>query len=438
MRLIRLLKKDIAKETTTWVREGIISTEQAESICSRYGIDYHDQSSHSYGYLVLVSLGYLFIGLAMITLIGANWEDIPRALRMAALIAMTLGVNVFGLYKYRQGEQNAAIGWLFLGGLFYGASIMLIAQIYHIGEHYPDGIFWWAVGVLPLALLLESALLMMLAAGLGFIWFFVESSLNYYPTLFPLFLAALAWQVIRGRQSYVLFLTLAAGLGFWAEYALAWVLDDRPGFHFGAEHVAFGIGLFIAYHGLAKWLAARKEPVLVDYGTVLGVWALRFAIITLFVFSFDEPWRQMIRATWEMPVLIITLAAVLSAVAIWLAYTADKQQIVSTVIFSALYMVGLIAVMLVDDRDASLIFQVMGNVVLVAMGIWLIVRGMKHSVSHYFFLGVLTILVTGLLRYIDFVGDYVGAAILFAVFAAILLSAAKYWKSYRGKVMQER
>ena len=50
-----------------------------------------------------------------------------------------------------------------------------------------------------------------------------------------------------------------------------------------------------------------------------------------------------------------------------------------------------------------------------------------------FFLGVLIILATGLLRYIDLVGDYIGATILFAVFAVILLSAAKFWKSQHSK-----
>ena len=184
MRLLRLLKNDLAKETTNWVAEGIISTEQAVTLCSRYGVDYHNQSRHSYGYFVLLALGYLFIGLAVITLLSANWDDIPRAVRMLGLIGLTLGVNLFGLYQYHSDHRPAAIVWFFLGALFYGASIMLIAQIYHIGEHYPDGVFWWALGVLPLALLLESALLMILAMALAFIWFFVETGLNFYPSFF--------------------------------------------------------------------------------------------------------------------------------------------------------------------------------------------------------------------------------------------------------------
>ena len=65
MRLIRILKYDLCREVAAWVGEGLISTEQAESICSRYGVDYHNLSRRSYGYQVLVVLGCLFISLSL-------------------------------------------------------------------------------------------------------------------------------------------------------------------------------------------------------------------------------------------------------------------------------------------------------------------------------------------------------------------------------------
>ncbi len=428
MRLIRLLKKDLAQETTTWVSKGIISEEQAHAICSHYGIDIRDQSSPFYGYSVLMSLAYLFIGLAVITLIGANWENIPRALRMLGLIGLTLSVNWYGLNKMRAGAKKAAINWFFLGSLFYGASIMLIAQIYHIGEHYPDGIFWWALGVFPIAILLDSILLMILAGSLAFIWFFMEASLNYYPAFFPVFLLILAWQVLRGKESFILFLGLIMGLVFWAEYTLGWFLNTQPGFYFGNENIIFGTGFFLALHGFAKWLLQRNKNEFIDYGTLLGIWSLRFGIILFFVLSFDEPWRDLLRTQWKMPWLNFGLAAGLAAIAIIFAYRANKQ-LISTIFFSALYLLGLAALIKTKNEDMAPVFQFIDNFILLSIGIWLIVQGIKHNISHYFFLGVFTILLTGLLRYIDFIGDYLGATILFILFAAILLAAAKYWKS---------
>ena len=432
MRLIRILKYDLCREVANWVGEEIISTEQAESICSRYGVDYHNLSRRSYGYHVLVGFGCLFIGLALITLVGANWDEIPRAIRMSGLIALTVGANLLGLIKFRREEMPTAVAWFFLGGLFYGASIMLIAQIYHIGEHYPDGIFWWAMGVLPVAVLLESTLIMILAVSLGFIWFFVESSMNFYPTLFPVFLVAMLWYLGRGRQSNLLFLSLVAGLGIWTEYTLAWLMSDTTGFQPGAENLALGVGLFVVFHGLSKWLVERKEHMLADYGTLLGLWVLRFTIIILFIFSFEEPWRVLIETEWHMAGLAITTSLLLSALALWLVHQARKSM-VSTVAFALLFNIGLLAVMLVEDRGYGMAFQFADNILLVVVGIWLIVRGIQNNISHYFYVGVLAILMTGLLRYIDLIGEYIGASILFAILAAILLLAARYWKNHHAK-----
>ncbi len=86
------------------------------------------------------------------------------------------------------------------------------------------------------------------------------------------------------------------------------------------------------------------------------------------------------------------------------------------------------AVVYLNNPTHSLIFQIASNIALIAFGIWLILQGINHGISHYFFLGIATILLTALIRYIDLIGDYIGGAILFILFAIILLGAAKYWK----------
>ena len=48
MRLLRLFKRDLHKEARGRVEDGIISESQAEGICNRYGIDYHDQTPHTF------------------------------------------------------------------------------------------------------------------------------------------------------------------------------------------------------------------------------------------------------------------------------------------------------------------------------------------------------------------------------------------------------
>ena len=195
MRLIRLLKRDLATEVATWVEREIISVDQARSICRLYEVDYDAIRSRSTGYRVLVVLGFLFIGLALITVIGANWDEIPRAARMAGLLALTAGTHALALHHHRLGRASLATGLFVLGNLFYGASIILVAQIYHLGEHMPDGVFWWALGSLPFAVLLCSPWLTLMSGLLALIWLYLEYttgflSATFVTFVFPLFLAA--------------------------------------------------------------------------------------------------------------------------------------------------------------------------------------------------------------------------------------------------------
>jgi hypothetical protein len=157
---------------------------------------------------------------------------------------------------------------------------------------------------------------------------------------------------------------------------------------------------------------------------------LRFAIITLLIFSFDWLWQELIEAKWENIGLTLVLAMVFSAVGIFFSYRGNRQ-FVSTLIFALLYIFATYLVIQVEDNLYALYFQIITNIVLVMTGIWLIIKGIRESVTHYFFLGVSSILFTGLLRYIDLVGDYIGASILFIIFAVILLSAAGFWKSHQ-------
>lgn len=431
MKLLRLLKRELQKETHEWVAAGLLSESQAQAICGRYGINYHEKSGHSYGYYVLIALGNLFIGLALITLIGHNWEEIPRAVRMGSLIALMLLFNALGIYYFRREQENAAVAWFFLGGLIYGAAIMLIAQIYHIGEHYPDGIFWWAMGVLPAALLLRSSVIMALTFALATLWFFTETHLDYFPVCYPLFLLVLGYQALRVKKNILLFLALVIGSGTLIEYAVSWLIREPHRFNFGPENVFIGAGLFVTYHGLAKWLGSRQSSELADYGIALEVWILRFAIVSLLVFSFEEPCRKLLAGDWYQSGLTVTLLHLLMIPAVAMSFVATRslEKSASTAAF-AIVVLAAFAVSLSGNKNYALYLQIGDNVVLVLTGVWLIVQGIRGGMTHYFYLGVITILLTGLLRYIDLIGDYIGAAILFAVFAAILLAAARFWKFY--------
>ncbi|GAA5445272.1 hypothetical protein Misp06_03471 [Microbulbifer sp. NBRC 101763] len=434
MRLIRLLKHDLAQETGEWVDDGLISEAQAELICARYEVDYHKARQRSLGYNVLVGLGYLFIALALITLIGANWDEIPRALRMGGLIALTVATQCAALHVYFKRNPRAGEGLFLLGNFFFGASIILIAQIYHLGEHMPDGLLWWALGCTPFALITRSPWIALQANILALIWFYLQVVMGYYPALFPLFILVSLFVLLRGRASVLLLLVILGSIGLWIEYSLAeiWRIQEQ-GFKLAlqAESLPVAIALFVMLYVFSHWLALKQSSVARDYSAVISIWCLRFALITLLVFSFESPWESLIEANWDHLWSMWLVVAAMAAVTVVLAM--PTRRLLSSSALLVLFAGVLALVTTIDNIDLAIYLQVAANFALIGSGIWLIYRGVHDGISHYFFLGVVAILLTALLRYIDLIGDYLGAALIFILFAGLLLGAAKYWKSHQGR-----
>jgi len=299
----------------------------------------------------------------------------------------------------------------------------------------PDGIFWWALGSLPIGVLLKDGWLTLFSLLLALIWFFVEFNLGFFPTLFPLFILSAIYVLVKGAQSKLLFLTTFAAVVIWIEALLLqlWT-DNQYGFQFAEEHFAISAALFLFAYAFSHWLNNREDSRYRDYGVLLSLWVIRFALLMMFVLSFEEPWRGLIRAGWSNGEAMWSLVLLLCGMAMFLAKTSHRLP--QTAVLSLLLCATLAALMVTDERSHAVSFQVMANVAVVAWGIYLIVRGLHGGSSHYFFLGVLAILIIALIRYVDLIGDYIGGAMLFMVLAALLLGAAKYWR--RKQQQEER
>ncbi|MDX8393314.1 MAG: DUF2157 domain-containing protein [Mariprofundales bacterium] len=429
MRLIRLLKRDLAQEISEWVNKGIISVNQARSICKEYDIDFDSINNSSMAYGLLLSLAYIFIGLALITLIGANWDDIPRFARMLALLILTMGTHGLALWLYLKGKESQGIAIFFLGNIFYGASIILIAQIYHLGEHMPDGIFWWALGSLPFALLLRNSWLMIFSLLMSLLWFFLEIEMGFFPTLFPIFLLASAYVLIKNRNNALLFLTMIASSLIWIEGLFSYAWSTKQYYlHISEEHFFVSIALFIFLYAVSHYLHASENSTAKDYGTALSLWILRFFLITLLVLSFESLWKELLYSNWSHQLSMWPIIIILLGTATWLGWRVKHWQ--SLLAMSLCSLLVMIAVVLDHNVFDAIYFQIITNIALICSGITLILRGIQQGISHYFFLGIFTILLTGFMRYVDLIGDYIGASILFMLLAFILLGAARFWKAH--------
>lgn len=427
MRLFRLFKKDMAREVSDWIRDGLIESAQGEAIMARYGSQLKDAHGSSIGYYVLTALATLFVGLALILIVSHNWDELPRLTRMLGLISLTLLVNLLGIRLLLKDRYRAGVLLLFFGSICYGVAIMLIAQIYHLGEHYPDGIFYWALGVLPVALITQSRLIALFCLVLASIWMSVEMSTNFFPASYPLFALAGLWLSLVRKDSALLFLGSLVGLVIWFNLLLAWMAGGWYQFDAFIDQIPVSIALGLLLTGLAWWLMRRPEHRLQNYGQILHLWLLRGLIVLLLMLSFDDMWRELTWGTYLSGIFTPLLLVIGGVAGLYLARPSGRNAAGPLLVNAVFFALAFFWISLGNANDDWL--AIATNLMLLITGIWLIRRGIDDAITHFFYTGIGVLLLTAMFRYFDLVGDYIGGAALFLVAAVVLFGAARYWRA---------
>jgi len=163
----------LQKEVRVWRKEGIVSSEQAQTILSRpsYVNALTGAPSHRLIYLFAV-LGGLLVGVGLILFFSSNWRQVPDAGKLALIFAGVLVPYALALrFKFKSRPSPAlATGLFLLGGIAYGSGIFLVAQIYNFHADWRTGILYWFLGALPLAYAVDSRPVLWLSLGALIFW----------------------------------------------------------------------------------------------------------------------------------------------------------------------------------------------------------------------------------------------------------------------------
>ena len=205
----------LKQQLKLWSDRGLISQEQKQNIESLYewppekaAKESAKKEKHSIRLItVLQVIGALLIGIGVISLVAFNWAKLPNSSKLFIIITAILSAHSAGFFYLtkRTCYQKAGYSLVFLGNLFYGAGIWLIAQMYHIHHSFPTGVFLWALGIIP-------------------VLYVIKSQLNYFLALF-LFILWTAGETIGFQKPHLHFLLILAGL-LWP---LAYYLNTKPG-----------------------------------------------------------------------------------------------------------------------------------------------------------------------------------------------------------------
>ncbi|MCD8213577.1 MAG: DUF2157 domain-containing protein [Campylobacter sp.] len=411
-------KNFLAKEIVKWREQGIIDATTAEKIAAPYGIDLNNIRDTTA--LILKLVAYLFFAGAFFTLIGSNWEEFPRVVRLLIVLFVLAFVNLGGLFTLKNGNENGAAALFFLGNFCYGAAIALIAQIYHLGEHMPDGVLLWSIGSFALSLAAGRSILAAQSLAIAFLWFCMELEFGVVMHEILIFIALGCYMLYKESSKFLtgilfvgIFIYLSATIlniisfGRGIEYILFEILFKSIVF-FGLSYSLLGIGVSYVLTEFKKFEVGESlKSISISCGvtTLLAVTVLSgFDYYDLFGFE---------RAN-EITVFYKSV----------FGYTFTALVAFSFFIFLRFknyYLLFLCAVLFILPALSAWL----GNYFSAILSLLSVITGAILIKQDRLQLGLFVIFSVAIVRYVDLIGDYVGASLLFVIFAVTVLLISK-------------
>ncbi len=257
-------RQKMRNEIARWVAEGVIDAATGEKLSARYP----DTGGKTWRSVLLPAIGAVLVGLGVIALLAANWDEFSRPIRAILSITPLFACSIVWAVGEWRGWKSAGfrepLGILW--GLSIGAGIALVAQTYHISGRPEDFTLTWTLLLLvPLYLTRSMAVGCGYAFGL-FLWvcnpFWWSQRTVLLPFLGYMVLAAPFFYLLHHRVAgwvfawWALFFTLlGVSIRIPAELGDWWMLGDSTLFA-----TLFLLGIWLSRNG--ESLRKRPLPVL--------------------------------------------------------------------------------------------------------------------------------------------------------------------------------
>jgi uncharacterized membrane protein len=287
---------------------------------------------------IFAVLGAVLFGFAVMSFVAANWSSMSKLARLLLLLGTLWAC--YGAAAYLFQRQLAAFAHAaVLGGIaVFGASIMLIAQMYHMQGNPPDAVLYWALGALLAAVLVQSNPALAATFVLITVWSGWERSLSSNAH----FAFLLIWAATAAAAAW---LRWRPGLHLAALSLVAWLVP--LGFFVLDHHAHWLVVLVAALAAAAAALAGPSIDRHVPASPALFAYAVAVAFAGLYIMQFIDDYDPVRAATGIAPqwserqvlLAVLTLASLLAAMywalmgdnrgALWIAYSAFALEIFS-------------------------------------------------------------------------------------------------------------
>jgi uncharacterized membrane protein len=423
-------------EIDLWLNEGLIAAEQAEIIRRRYQAP---EQGSAWGRIIFISIGAILFGLGVILLFAYNWEKMPKFAKLAAIILALPAAHGTGFWLRRPAgrSRTAGEGLHLAGTMFFGAGIWLVAQIYHIDEHYPNAFFIWSLGALSLAWALPSISHALVAGLLLLLWNGFEAFDFRNPHLLSPFiilagLMPLAW-IYRSR---VLLAATIAAFMLMLAFSAATVGGDP----------AFLLVFLSACILIAAGSLVRRKGGFPGSGPVFSFIGYLVYLTALFVLSFFHRGTGLFTVNFDdlqEAVYFYTFSAAAFGVLIWSFWAAVQQKKPAAADFR-IDASGVLLALLIVVLNTLGVLELKGwagaavfNLIFLFHSIMLIAAGCKELDLKAATAGCLLLASLSMARYTDLFVSLLARSSVFLIMGAALFAVGLYY-SRTKKRLQEK
>jgi uncharacterized membrane protein len=405
----RSYRQRLETDLVKWVADGVISGEAAQSIrTARFA---EESAPRLPG--IFAMLGALMLAASVSAFVAANWQEIPRLVRLIGILTLIAACFPIALQLGRRAMPWGDDAAVTFATLCFGAGVALVGQMYHLPGDWPAGAMLVAIGGLVAAALtgkngpLVIAFVAMTAWSCGRFddWGWREIHWSF-PVLFvPGFLLAL------GRENRLVAHTAILALGVWLATLLLPYSTPSTFFILVDGGLAFSVA-YIATGLLAldrDWPAAIRAPL------PWGVWTFGIMLcceIGLALEGSSLPVRGIDSHVYPAyGAALVSLAALA-----WLA----REKAKGTLVIIAACVIGLlIPLMFLSTAGVMLV-----SVAVLVSAVLLIAGGLLTGLGMVVVVGYAVFGISILILLWRTVGTLLGQSLFFLVAGVVLLGLA--------------
>lgn len=440
MNSVRFLKK-LRREVPDWIERGWLSEENGQALLSHVAAQ--AGTSHLLAYAVAI-LGVVLLGSGIITYFAANWQEMSKGVKLIVLLgSLYLAYGGAGYLITTKHAPRIGQATLLLGVILFGANIMLIAQIYHIDAHYPDGVMLWTLGGVLTGYLLQSQAGLIAAILLGTLWSGMETfGFDHLHWAFLLLWVAFLPAIYRWRWVPALHMAMIALL-VWSLFSFHGLdLSYHKGEHIYLVQLYFTVYLSLFVTGMLLQTSERFQPfagVVQGYSviaTLTSIYTLTFPRLQSGLrWSWDESFRQAATNLWV--VWTIVCLVVLSLLSAWHWQRSRYEQRPRFLIYGRWLIGATVALILfnlfVTGVHGSWIAFAF-NLLFFGGVIWLIFAGMYYNNRFLINIAFCFFALTLLSRYFDTFWTLLNRSYFFMGGGVILIAGGYLLESQRRRI----